>query len=664
MKQRVLVVDDERLIRELLRRSLTQKGLEVELAADGHSAIEHIKRSPPDLVLLDLMMPKADGFDVMRAVSDLPNIGAMQIIVLTARASQDVLQEALAAGADDYISKPFHLSEVISRVEAHLRIAQYAHQLNQRRADSNALLEISHRLTSQLSVSTLLQDISDCIAGLIDIDQCAVVLLDHQGGARVVAAADPRAVSHEVLKLQEYPAISRVMVTGEAEVVAHAPVFPNEPIPAGSCAGGVHPLMDGDRAVGVLVLRSTKSIDDFGERERQIGHIVANSAAIAMTNARQFSDIKQETREVNRARLFAEKRLEAVERYKDFFESAADSTFITDDDGHIVFVNGRGELLLDRLRGQLLGLSFSEVIDPNSRPLLADLIGRACAGDAAQRVDLVLKSGPRIISASAARIPGEAALSLTARDVTDERALARELAQTKDFLQSLIDANPDAVIATDLNGNIRVFNKTAEALYDRPAHEVLGQVHITELFPPGAVAEVITILRGPEQGGPGRLSPALNRAILGKNAEPIPVSLSAAMMRIHGKDSAAVFILRDLRDRIEIETRLHRTEERLAESEKMALLAELAGATAHELNQPLTSVMGYAELMRRRVDLSDPLNLKALNTIESEAQRMADIVKRIGRLTRYETKTYVGNTRIIDIAASSEPGDDDERGSS
>ncbi len=656
MKQRVLVVDDERLIRELLRRSLTQRGLQVELAADGHTAIEVITKSPPDLVLLDLMMPKADGFDVMRAVADLPNIGAMQIIVLTARASQDVLQEALAAGADDYISKPFHLSEVISRVEAHLRIAQYARQLNQSRADSSALLEISHRLTSQLSVSTLLQDISECVAGLIDIAQCAVVLLDHRSNARVVAAADPRAIGHEALPMREYPALSRVIATGEAEVVEHAPVFPNEPMPEGPCSGGVHPLRDGNRVVGALVLRSTKTIDDFGDRERQIGHIVANSAAIAMANARQFDDIKEETREVNRARLFAEERLEAVEQYKDFFENAADGTFITTDDGRVVFVNERGEQLLNCPRGRLLGLNFSAVLDPASRPLLADLFQRARAGDAAQRVDLVLKDSRHIISAAAARIPGDEALSLTARDVTDERALARELAQTKDFLSSLIDANPDAVVATDLNGNIRVFNKTAELLYGRAAHEVLGQVHITELFPPGAVAEVITILRGPEQGGPGRLSPALNRSVLGKDEQSIPVLLSAAMMRIHGKDSAAVFILRDLRDRIEIETRLHRTEERLAESEKMALLAELAGATAHELNQPLTSVMGYAELMRRRVGLSDALNLKALNTIESEAQRMADIVKRIGRLTRYETKTYVGNTRIIDIAASSDDG--------
>jgi len=86
--------------------------------------------------------------------------------------------------------------------------------------------------------------------------------------------------------------------------------------------------------------------------------------------------------------------------------------------------------------------------------------------------------------------------------------------------------------------------------------------------------------------------------------------------------------------------------------EQQALLAELAGATAHELNQPLTSVMGYAELLKRRLDPSSPC-FTAAEVIVNEAERMAEIVRKIGSVTHYETKSYVGEAKILDLDKSS-----------
>jgi signal transduction histidine kinase len=83
------------------------------------------------------------------------------------------------------------------------------------------------------------------------------------------------------------------------------------------------------------------------------------------------------------------------------------------------------------------------------------------------------------------------------------------------------------------------------------------------------------------------------------------------------------------------------------------VVAELAGATAHELNQPLTSVMGYAELLMRKIGEDSPA-FRAASVIHSEAQRMAEIVRKIGKLTRYETKSYVGEQRILDLDRASE----------
>jgi signal transduction histidine kinase len=132
-----------------------------------------------------------------------------------------------------------------------------------------------------------------------------------------------------------------------------------------------------------------------------------------------------------------------------------------------------------------------------------------------------------------------------------------------------------------------------------------------------------------------------------------PISLTAATIYEDGEATATFGIFADLRERVRVEEQLAQAQEKLAISEKQALLAELAGATAHELNQPLTSVMGYAELLMRKTGDDEPV-YRAVSIIHDQAQRMAEIVRKIGKLTRYETKSYVGEQRILDLDRASE----------
>ena len=111
-----------------------------------------------------------------------------------------------------------------------------------------------------------------------------------------------------------------------------------------------------------------------------------------------------------------------------------------------------------------------------------------------------------------------------------------------------------------------------------------------------------------------------------------------------GREIATVGIFSDLRERMRMEERLAKAQEKLAVSEKQTVAIELAGAAAHELNQPLTSVMGYAQMMLRKLEPDSPQD-RALETILSESERMAGIVRQLGSLTRYETKSYVGGAR-------------------
>ena len=115
---KILVVDDEKKIVEIVRAYLEREGYEVSAAYDGKSALEAVKRMPPDLVVLDLMLPQISGWDVCRALRADSNI---PIIMLTAR--DDVTDKiiGLELGADDYMTKPFDPKELVSRVKAVLR---------------------------------------------------------------------------------------------------------------------------------------------------------------------------------------------------------------------------------------------------------------------------------------------------------------------------------------------------------------------------------------------------------------------------------------------------------------------------------------------------------------------------------------------------------------
>jgi phosphate regulon transcriptional regulator PhoB len=121
IRQKILVVEDESDIRELVRYNLAQEGFAVEEAADGAEALERIGRRPPDLVLLDLMLPRVSGLELCRQLRANPQTARLPIIVVTAKSAEVDRVLGLEMGADDYVVKPFSPREVVARVRALLR---------------------------------------------------------------------------------------------------------------------------------------------------------------------------------------------------------------------------------------------------------------------------------------------------------------------------------------------------------------------------------------------------------------------------------------------------------------------------------------------------------------------------------------------------------------
>jgi PAS domain S-box-containing protein len=352
-----------------------------------------------------------------------------------------------------------------------------------------------------------------------------------------------------------------------------------------------------------------------------------------------------------------QKRLAALRPYQAFFENATDGFIIADRHGEVLFVNMSGANMFGLRPDELIYHKLPDVVDAEAAKTLCQALIDAGGDGARTDFDLRLQrsDGRETVLSIHTDIPlvDRELVLLSSRDVTEERRIAHEHRRTKQFFESLIDSSVDAIISADLRGTIILFNKGAEHILGYQANEVVGKMHISRLYPPNGAREVMHLLHQHRDNGVGRLT-ASRREVLTKSGEVVPISLTAWCVLEDGKEVATAGIFTDLRERLRIEHKLSQAQEKLVVTEKQAMIAELAGATAHELNQPLTSVLGYVELAKRKLGAS-PEAQHILDVILSETERIAAIVRKLGGITRYETKSYVGEQRIVDLDRSSDP---------
>ncbi len=119
--KRVLIIEDDRDIVELVRYNLAQEGFQVAAVGDGSSGLAQIRKSPPDLLILDLMLPKLSGLEICKAVRREQSLNRLPILMLTARGDESDRVVGLELGADDYVTKPFSPRELVARIKALLR---------------------------------------------------------------------------------------------------------------------------------------------------------------------------------------------------------------------------------------------------------------------------------------------------------------------------------------------------------------------------------------------------------------------------------------------------------------------------------------------------------------------------------------------------------------
>ncbi|HQP39049.1 MAG TPA: PAS domain S-box protein, partial [Polyangiaceae bacterium] len=357
------------------------------------------------------------------------------------------------------------------------------------------------------------------------------------------------------------------------------------------------------------------------------------------------------------ARFKAERRLRLLKRYETFLESAADGILVIDNDGQLVFSNARARDICGYTEAELRGRDFETFLVDQDPEKLASLREGFQGGTYPRNADFrIRRSDGREIVVSinfSDMLRQDNAVLLSLRDVTHDRMLDAELKRTKEFLERVIDSSANAIFSTDRDGVVTLFNRASERCFGYTSDQVKGRLGLADLFPAESLTEVLPLIgTRAETQRPRRIEDRRSH-VFNVSHELVPVSLSAAPIFHAGRNEGAVIVLADLRDKLRMEARLAAAQEELQTRERQAIIAELAGAAAHELNQPLTSVMGYAELLKRKLD-PDAAALEAADVIMNEAERMAEIVRKIGKITRYETKSYVGAAKILDLDRASE----------
>ncbi len=589
---------------------------------------------------------------------DLPELQAALKLAVISDISDPHAGDILSAGADDVISRLAAPAVLVARCRNVLRLPRADGELAAG-VLPNALLRVNELLTQRGDEYAALVAALLVIAETLRFERASLVAhVEGSNNVFVIAANDAPTHSRFAVDIRSYPEIAEAMRTNLPVLIDDVLT---DPIMAGvrdNLAGrgvrgvAVLPVQWRGRSLGVLMLRGAKvGVGHLRGRGLELARLIASITAAHLRHGAVLESLLEQNHNLSPAHYEAERRLRGILALQEHFESGSDGVVVLDEQGHILFVNRAAERIIGYERDGLVGSALADLIPEAQRPLIATAVQQVLGGTNLDPFDVPLGQLDQIpvwVSVSTSTVlSSSGAVILVFRDVSAERAMAQELGATKEFLERLIDSTVDAIIAADMRGNVLLFNEGAERLFGYAAEDVIGQFPVGALYDEGVGKQIMRMLRSTAYGGVGRLEQT-RRQIRTSSGEIVPISLTASIVYDGETEVASVGILTDLRERIRMEQRLLDAQQKLQTSERQALVAELAGAAAHELNQPLTSIMGYSQLIQRQSPADAP-HLRAVGIILAEAERMAGIVRKVGRITKYETTSYVGSTRIFDL---------------
>ncbi len=231
---RILVADDDPAVLQTLTWLLKENGYEVHSVAEGAKVLPSMEASPPDLVLLDVMLPDADGYQLLERIKADDRYRDVPVLMVSSMPPEEAAVRTLGLGAADFIKKPFRVKELLARMQAQLRmrailrsasdaLRKTEEQLQrvQEEAESRRqLVDILHDVTDELSTDEMYHVLARRVARALELTHCSVILARDGDRPRVVATAFEMAPSRDfVLNLDRYPEVREALRTGRPVLV-------------------------------------------------------------------------------------------------------------------------------------------------------------------------------------------------------------------------------------------------------------------------------------------------------------------------------------------------------------------------------------------------------------------------------------------------------------
>ncbi len=361
-------------------------------------------------------------------------------------------------------------------------------------------------------------------------------------------------------------------------------------------------------------------------------------------------------RDISERKRREEKLRTSEENFKNLFEHVACGVFISSKEGKFLTAN---HALLDMLgydsQDEFLKIDISKdlYVRPEDREKFKEMIeheGRVIDYE----VEFKRKDGrtvPVLLTGHArydknGNVVGYEGLNV---DISQRKMMERQLKEAYDFINKIIQSSPNAIIATDMAGNILIWNRAAEETLGYKATEVIGKMNIDKIYPEGTARKVMQMLRSPEHGGLGKLK-AYPMVYVRQDGTVVEGNLSAAIIYdANGKEIASVGSFVDLKERLEMERALRRTQEQLLQSEKLAAMGRLTSQIAHELNNPLYGIMNTLELLKTEVSPQSKRR-KVLEMALSETVRLSELLRKMLSFSRpdQEERQAVDLNTVLD----------------
>lgn len=240
-EHRILVADDDPALRSMMSWLLKEQGYEVAAVEGRDGLFAELERRPPDLVLLDIMLPEADGIELLEHIKRDPRWQDIPVLMLSALPPDEVAARTLRLGAVDYVSKPFRVRELLARIQAHLRVrsallaarrtaqaSESALARAREEAESRRkLVDILHEVTNELSPEEIFRILARRVARALNISRCSVILArpgDESGV--VIAAFDNPGLHNFPVQLARYPEIRAALDEGVAVLIEDVSTSP------------------------------------------------------------------------------------------------------------------------------------------------------------------------------------------------------------------------------------------------------------------------------------------------------------------------------------------------------------------------------------------------------------------------------------------------------